>query len=153
MRKNARVYGENYVARPSDYDSETCDLICALIAEGKSIRQICSLDSMPVCSTVFSWLRAHKEFSEQYARAREEQAEAHASEIIDIADAPPITYDAPAPDGSTDKKIDPAGEQWRKSRIDARKWIASKLLPKKYGDKLELDHSGEISIKRVVSDI
>lgn len=86
---------------------------------------------MPDTSTVFRWLAKHEDFREQYARAREEQAETHADEIIDIAD---------------DFADDPNS---RRVRIDARKWIASKLKPKKYGDKT--DHNVAVNGKLEIS--
>ena len=43
--------------------------------------------------------------------------------------------------------------QRSKLRVDTRKWLMSKLAPKKYGEKVDLEHSGEVAIKRVVSDI
>lgn len=75
---------------------------------------------MPERSTVYLWLLKHKEFSDMYARAKEDSADVDADDIKEIAD---------------DLTEDP---QSRRVRIDARKWIASKLKPKKYGDKLEL---------------
>lgn len=78
---------------------------------------------MPHIDTVRGWLGARDGFSAQYARAREEQADGFADEIIEIAD----TTDDP---------------QKAKLQIDARKWKASKLAPKKYGDKQQLEHSG-----------
>lgn len=63
--------------------------------------------------------------AEQYARARARQAEHYASEIIEIADT---AEDA----------------QLARLQVDARKWVASKLLPKVYGDKQEIEHSGKI---------
>jgi len=94
--------------------------VCLEITEGKSLRSICEADDMPTAETIRVWLIEDGEFSVQYARAREEQADFYADEIIDIAD--------------TAKDANLARLQ-----IDARKWKASKLQPKKYGDKLNLD--------------
>jgi transposase-like protein len=123
------------VGRPTDYTEEVAARICEEIAEGKSIRQICEGADMPVPRTIWRWLAAHQEFSQNYARAKEEQAEYYSSEIIDIAD-----------DGSNDTYEDDEGHvktnydviQRSKLRVDTRKWIASKLLPKKYGDLVRL---------------
>lgn len=125
------------------------DHLCGEIASGRSLRSICSDDGMPCCSTVFKWLREIPGFSQQYARAREDQADALADEIQDIAD-----------DGRNDwmKANSDEDAPWRengesvsrsKLRVEARKWIASKLKPKKYGDKLDLEHSGAVSVKVV----
>jgi len=69
------------MARPSDYSPELTAVICARMAEGVSLRSICLADDMPDKATVFRWLAAHKEFRDQYARARECRADAMAEEI------------------------------------------------------------------------
>jgi hypothetical protein len=79
---------------------------------------------MPSATTVFNWLRTNPGFLEQYARAKEESADALADEMLDIAD-------------NTDEEA-----QSRRVRVDTRKWIASKLKPKKYGDKIDATLSG-----------
>lgn len=120
--------------RPTDYSQELADYICERISDGESLRAICESDDMPNRATVFRWLGKHQEFSDQYARAREEQAEALADEIVSIADQmPPITDN-----GSTDS----GHVSWQKNRVEARKWVASKLKPKKYGDKVQQEVSG-----------
>jgi hypothetical protein len=101
------------------------DRVCKEIADGKSLRAICAAEDMPSVETVRVWLIEDHEFSVQYARAREEQADYYADEIIDIADA------------AKDANL-------ARLQIDARKWKASKLQPKKYGDKIDLNHSGAI---------
>lgn len=126
--------------RPSSFTPELADRICAELSEGRSLRTVCKAEDMPAVSTVFNWLRTKPEFLEQYTRAKEEAADALADEIQDIAD-----------DGTNDwmERLDKDsqgagyvlnGEHVQRSRlrVEARKWIASKLKPKKYGDKLEL---------------
>jgi hypothetical protein len=112
------------VARPSEYTTEIADLICTQLSDGLSLRAVCRQEGMPDKTTVFKWLRERPEFLAQYARAKEESADAMADEILEIADNP--EEDA----------------QSRRVRIDARKWIASKLKPKKYGDKIDATLSG-----------
>jgi hypothetical protein len=107
--------------RPSDFTQDIADTICERLAEGESLRSICASDGMPRMSTVFRWLAndSHSQFREQYARSREEQAEVLADEIVQIADG----------DGEG------ADPQRDRLRVDARKWVAAKLKPKKYGDR------------------
>lgn len=114
--------------RPSDYSSELADLICEMIADGKSLRKICEADDMPNKATVFRWLTLHKVFSDQYAKARESQADTLFDEVLAIADQ----YDSAA------DKLEVDHINRARLRIDARKWMAGKLRPKKYGEKLEL---------------
>ena len=97
---------------------------------------------MPAQSQVYVWLNRHPEFQEQYTRAREEQAETHADEIVDIADETPQTKEVLDKDGKViDITLDSAYIAWQKQRIDARKWNAAKQRPKKYGDRIT--HAGD----------
>ena len=126
--------------RPTRYTPKVAVDICTRLAEGESLRAICMDNAIPARSTVLGWLfdGEHEDFMDQYARAREAQAEARADEIVDIADD--VTGDF-----TTDKDgkaiVDHEHIQRSRLRVDARKWIASKLLPKRYGDRLQ--HTGE----------
>ena len=129
--------------RPSEYTQDMADIICAQLADGESLRTVCLADDMPSKTSVFRWLRSHEEFRDQYARAKEESADALTDEMLDIAD-----------DGSNDwmKRHGKDDEDYwvtngeciqrSRVRIDTRKWIASKLKPKKYGDKTSHEHGG-----------
>lgn len=119
------------------YTQELADLICERLVEGESLRKICLSDDMPSAALVCRWLGEHDEFREQYARAREAQADTLADEILDIAD-----------DGSNDfmgedEKYNGDAVQRSKLRVDARKWLAAKMLPKKYGDKIDVTTGGD----------
>lgn len=128
------------MARPSDYCKETVDAICERLVEGESLRAICRDEAMPAISTVFRWLSLHPEFSEQYARAREEQAETLADEIVAIADETEVSAKH---DGEEVRfAVDATAVARNRLRVDARKWVAAKLKPKKYGDKLAHEHGG-----------
>lgn len=104
--------------RPTIRTPEIAQRICEAIASGKSLRRILARPGMPSYAAVCVWLREDREFQEQYARAREAQADSLAEEIIEIAD------------GKGDVQRD-------RLRIDARIWYAGKLRPKKYGVKLD----------------
>lgn len=134
------------MGRPSKYSKEIAEKICNEIAHGKSLVAICKTAGIPDYSTVLRWLAANEEFRGNYARAREEQAEYYAQEIIEIADEIPICQ-VPDPDGGVSERVDAAGIQRNKLRVDARKWIACKLLPKKYGEKVGVEVSGELTTK------
>lgn len=131
--------------RPSSYTPEIADQICAKLAEGKSLRSICKAESMPSARTVFAWLRQYPEFSQQYARAKEDCADALAEEMLDIADdGSNDWYEQQITEGVVLKKPDTEHINRSRLRVDTRKWIASKLKPKKYGEKLDIAHSGSI---------
>ena len=125
--------------RPSDYTPELGELICALLAEGISLRTVCLDDDMPDKSTVFRWLRIHEPFRDQYAIAKAEAADALVEEMLDIADDGSNDWMKRHGKGEEESWVH-NGESTQRSRlrIDTRKWIASKLKPKKFGDQLAL---------------
>lgn len=130
------------MARPSDYSTELTTAICVRLGLGESLREICRDDDMPDKSTVMRWLASHAEFRDQYAGAREAQADYYAEEILEIAD-----------DSSNDwmkrKQGDEEIEVENKEvlnrsrlRVDTRKWLMARMAPKKYGDKIVQEHTG-----------
>lgn len=137
--------GKRKIGRPSSYTPKLADAICAALAAGKSLRTVCKQEGMPSTVTVFAWMRKHPEFLSQYARAKEEAADAQVEEMIDIADDGTNDWmEAHDKDGSCiGWKLNGEHVQRSKLRIDTRKWIAAKMKPKKYGDRLEL--SGELT--------
>jgi len=137
------------VGRPTNYNDNIAKVICLRISEGESLRTITQDKDMPDRSTVYDWLMKHSEFTDQYARAREEQADTLADEILAIADETPELN--PIIDKRTGElitmELHSAYIQWQKNRIDARKWTAMKLRPKKYGEMVRQnieDTQGEI---------
>ena len=102
---------------------------------------------MPAMSTVFKWLASNEEFSEQYARARETQADALFDEILDIADTPMIGEKTKADkEGNIVEVTTGDMIEHRRLQVDARKWMAGKLRPKKYGEKLDLNVDGKLTL-------
>jgi len=137
--------------RPSAYTIEISNVICERIANGESLKAICEDEGMPSKSSVFKWLSERDEFSERYARAREAQADALFDEILSIADDG--QNDWMERRGEDDAGWVANGENIRRSqlRIDARKWMAGKLRPKKYGEKLDVDLNGKITLVPQIS--
>lgn len=130
--------------RPIEWTGEAKEIavtaICLGISTGKSLKSILDKDdSLPSYSSFMTWIGEDEKFLEKYRVAIDIRTEVRAEEITDIADAPPQTYiDA---NGAT--RIDPAFIAMQKNRMDARKWEASKLKPKKYGDKLNVEATGK----------
>ena len=122
--------------RPSSYCQEMADKICEEIATGKSLRKTCEPKDMPDRGTVIQWTIKHKDFSIQYASACQVRSYLYADEIIDIADDK---------SGDMYENGHTNHENINRSRlrVDARKWILSKLLPNKYGDKLDITSKDE----------
>ena len=128
------------MGRPSAYSERLADKICSRIADGESVRSICADKGMPSKSMVFRWLGKHETFRDQYVRAKEAQAEHMADEILDIVDDGSNDWmERKRPDGSTEMVLNSEHIQRSKLRTDARKWLLSKMLPKKYGDRQEIE--------------
>ena len=123
---------------PSKYSHELAAEICGRLAAGESLNKITKDEHMPNMVTVYRWMMEHEDFRNNYARAREDQAETMADEMAVIVDElPPLDANG---------RTDSGWVQWQRNRIDARKWIAAKLKPKKYGDKVDVNHGVGVAI-------
>lgn len=127
------------------YSREHAEYLCNLIAEGmgaKAAAKALGISS----STFFLWLRRHEEFRKMYIEAKQISLSIMAEDIVDISDndAKDITI-------VRDEKGMPTGQieinheniQRSKLRVDTRKWLLSKLVPDKYGDRVINEHTGE----------
>lgn len=121
------------MGRPSTYSDDVAATICQRLACGESLRAICLGDDMPDRTTVYDWLFKLPDFASQYTRAREEQAETMADDIVAIADESYHDHDI---DENGHVRVNNEAIQRSKLRVEARKWVAAKLKPKKYGDKI-----------------
>ncbi|MCA3573119.1 MAG: hypothetical protein IOC86_04330 [Aestuariivirga sp.] len=142
----------NGIGRPHSFRPEVGDAICERLVNGESLRAICRDPEMPSVGVVLRWVaegdiqadesgkgmsEAHaalRRFREQYLRARQEQADVLADEIIDIADR------------ATDPQI-------ARLQIDSRKWYAGKVRPKVYGEGIALRHTGADGAGAVQVDV
>ncbi len=126
--------------RPSLYTEALAARICERLAEGETLRSVCRDQAMPAKTTVLRWLGDAKntDFRDQYAHAREMQADALFDEALEIADDASGDW---AVDKDGKKTLDHEHVQRSRLRVDTRKWAAGKLAPKRYGDKLQ--HTGE----------
>lgn len=105
--------------------------ICSGIEKGMSLRSILKSKDMPSSRTFFKWVDSDDERVKQYARAMEDRADKIFEDILYISDD--STGDNAAFVGVN--RI-----HRHKLQIDARKWMLSKMMPTKYGDKLELNN-------------
>lgn len=126
------------------------DRIVALIATSTlGLKRICSEEEgLPHYDTIRVHIQNNKEFSDRYARAKEEQADVLADEMIEIADncTDDVALISVSKDGEAKEGVNHSAINRARLQIDTRKWIASKLKPKKYGDKVDVDHSGGLVI-------
>lgn len=143
-KEKAKLFG-----RPSIYNPELAAQICEHIAQGKSLRTIAEMEGMPHQATIMAWLDgSHPDFSEQYARAREAQADKLAEETLLIADeSSQDTY----VDADGNVKTNTEAIQRSKLRVDTRKWLASKMAPKKYGDKVAIGGADDLGPVQTVT--
>lgn len=132
------------MAGKSTFTKEIGDKICERIAEGESLRSICLDDDMPCLTTVRNWLTKgdmkegdeYVSFLLHYARAREDQADYFFDQGVDLIKK------------MQSKEIDP---NTGRVSFDILRWSAGRMKPKKYGDKVDLDLGGNVTIK--VNDV
>lgn len=115
---------KSVMGRPTIYSEDLRDEICERIALGESVREIIKDDDMPEMRTIFRWLKEKEDFRQQYTRAKEEQADAYEEMMLITA--------------RTEEDVARA-----RLIVDTMKWTASKLKPKKYGDKVDVTSDGE----------
>jgi hypothetical protein len=121
--------------RPSLYTPELAQRFCDRLGAGELGIEIVKEPGMPPFGTIHRWLGAHPEFREMYARARELQAQACAERAV-ISGRKATAEDASA----------------ARVRFDADRWLAAKLDPKNYGERVDHNIAGDINIHRVLSE-
>jgi len=125
------------MGRPSVRTPEMEAELFSLMAEGKSLRTICKNDNMPSAGTILRWVGEDPDFQKQYEAAMEQRAEALFEEMFEIADETNL-------DTIATENGDKPNAEWisrSRLRVDVRKWALSKMVPKKYGDKIQ--HTGD----------
>lgn len=139
--------------RPSKYTNSLAIKICERIAEGESLRTIVKDDDMPSASTIFRWLldKKHKEFWEQYEKARNVQAEMMFEELLEIADDASNDWMERQLADKVIEVVDTEHIQRSRLRVDTRKWYLSKVVPKKFADKTAIvgPNDGPIQVEGV----
>lgn len=117
------------IGRPSDYTAWKAKAICMRLANGESLRSICKRKYYPSRYAVFRWLSSNSTFRNQYALAREQQAELFLDEMLEMAEEPLNTEDS-------NVRV-----QRDKLGIDTRKWVMERLSAQRYGTKQAIDHT------------
>lgn len=128
------------IGRPSSFNAEIAERICSFIAEGGNVNRFVQLPDTPTYETVLKWLKDYPSFAEDYARARELRSDARSDRIDNICER------------VLAGEVDP---QSARVVIDAEKWQAAHEMPKRYGDRLELDgavkHDGAFTLADVLA--
>ena len=125
------------MGRPSSYNDEIARTICLRMAEGESLKKICSDEGMPNRSTVNDWRHEHPAFGAMFQRAREDCSDTMAEAAVAVA----MTATSET-------------AQAVRVKFDALRWYASKLGPKIYGDKLQHtgDGGGAVEVRITIDD-
>jgi hypothetical protein len=113
-----------------EFDQAIADRICEQIVDGKSLRRICGFKWCPSKKIVLRWLEENEGFRAQYARAKEEQAEGYADELIELG-----------------RQATSENANAIRVRADIIKWVCSKLKPKRYGDRLDLNAKVDATVE------
>lgn len=136
-----------------EFNQEIADKFCEIVATTTDgVHKILDKNELglPSYTVIQRWLRENKTFESQYARAREDRGDLVFDEILEIAD------DTTQDTIKTDKGIEVVNSEWvnrSRLRVDARKFVAARLAPKKYGDKSEVGINIDDNTVKVVKTI
>jgi hypothetical protein len=114
------------LGRPSNWSEELGNRICVELAKGESLNAICKREGFPDLTTVYDYLRRDPSFAHNYARAKSDSADTLAAKIIDVIE------------NSTPETVNVD-----RLKVDAYKWIAAKLKPKSYGERVQAELTGK----------
>lgn len=147
--------------RCRQFDKTVADEVLERMADGETIHSITSEKTMPATNTLWEWcegkLGAETSWREDYARARQAQADAFARAVIDLADATDPLAHAAGVAALADLGMDATDTQKRRAyfyakkrsiegtklAIDARKWVAARMAPHRWGDHVTIEHIGD----------
>jgi hypothetical protein len=140
-KNKIRTYKKNS-QRPNarEYDREKItEFVCYQIAQGRSLRSILDDDpDLPAASAFLKWIGGCSILREQYAHARAMQYELLSDELISISDE----FYTTAEDG-TRERLSSEAIQRNRLRVETRKWMLAKMLPRQYGEKVTNEHTGK----------
>lgn len=121
---------------------ERFEEVCQRIEQGEPLRRVLRSDTSPMSASLFYEIVKDQTKSERYARAREIYSDIVFEEMLDIADC----EDNDIVETEEGQRVNHDVIQRDRLRVDTRKWMLSKLQPKKYGDRLEVDQKTESTI-------
>ena len=122
------------VGRPTDYTDELADEICLRVANGRSVNSIINDKDMPSKTSIYEWLNIHSQFTDKYELALKQRADFHFDEMLGIVD---------------DVMAESAEVAKARLQIDTRKWILSRMNPRKYGDNIQEDDGNNDNVQPV----
>ena len=134
------------MGRPvEEVPQDKVDEIVEWISNGQTLREYCRIEGNPAFRTIYNWLEKDKDFSARFAQARDVGGDVIAEEALEIIDTFPI--EAVSDSGS---RLDAGHVAWLKNRAEMRLKLLAKWNPKKYGDKVGVEHSGSIALDTAI---
>lgn len=141
--------------RPTKYNEKIAELVCERVATSTfGLARLCEIhDDLPEKTTINVWRYKYPEFNTRYAQAKLKQADLLAEEVLDVADdARNDWMESFDKNGNPEMKLNSEHVQRSRLRIDTRKWLASKLLPKQYGQHAEEDKTQDKTVIEMLID-
>ncbi len=129
---------------PEEVPQDKAQAICEWISLGNTLRQWCRENDIHY-STVYLWMEKDADFSQRFAHARDVGHDAIADEALAIIDTFPV--ETVSDSGS---RLDAGHVSWLKNRAEMRLKLLAKWNPKKYGDKVGVEHSGSIALDTAI---
>lgn len=139
------------MGRPSTYTLEIAGAICERIAKGEPLKRICADDLMPSYSAVRAWMLDKPDFAALSARAYEIGCHALADECLDIADTAKNDWMEFEDNDDVGYRLNGENIQRSKLRIDTRMRLIGKWLPKVYGERQHIEHSGKVGLESLIA--
>jgi hypothetical protein len=130
---------------PEVVPQDKADEIVVWISNGQTLRDYCRIEGNPAFRTIYDWQVKDKEFSARIAHARELGHDAIAEETLEIIDTFPI--EVVSDNGS---RLDAGHVSWLKNRVEQRMKLLAKWNPKKYGEKVGVEHSGTVALDTAI---
>jgi hypothetical protein len=127
------------VGRPSTRSPEIAKRLCDHVAAGNSVRSFCRVEGNPGMFMIFQWLREDHIFAQHYTQAMEVRAERMFEDMLDIADDTTGDKKTAIKNGKEVELVDFDNIQRSRLRVDTRKWVLSRMNPKKYGERIQND--------------
>lgn len=129
------------MGRPSKFSQELFDEICEWVSGGNTLASFCR-DHKLGRTTVHDWIVSDEKLAEQFGRARDKGFDAIAEDTLEIIDTPPPVTATGGTDGGH--------VTWQKARVEQRMKLLAKWDPRRYGDKIDVNHSGNVIIEATV---
>ncbi len=126
------------MGRPSTYAPELVEAVLAYLEDGLCVSEIAAIEGMPKVRTIYQWMDAHPEFAQAYARAHDAGVRCNEGELLRVARTKP----ADAVEATAQRTL-----------VDTLKWRLSKRLPKDFGDRQQVEHSGKVGLADILAEM